>query len=439
MQCEKCGGALNEKGKCTVCGKKKPRYKGSVVGHSVLLVLAALILVNHLIICATARVMLNQDVLHRALDGFRFSTMQVMQDHEQITLAEYIRREYVTDPQVTTGDVEAVLNQMDLESLTIRKLDNYQNYFRGTEDNLETITPQEIVEILDQNESIIREKLQIEITQGDKDLLVAEMREPCDDYNQGVVHYYNTAFGRFWNRLQLNLWFMLGELVLLVLILIRWCVLFSSGRGKAAHGIRAFGITVLVASGIYLIAGTGGFFSAKYALRELPVLAHITSGVSSPLMIFGGIGVLSSVFLLILASMILSITRKPSPEPEILSEISDAVPDSAEVPVQEPIAVAAGIAEAAVAGEADGTPLTQEETSLPQEDAVESAQPDEASPTQEEASASVEDSEPSVESAQPDDSALQEESAPAFCKECGAKILQPGVQKFCIKCGKQLF
>ncbi|MGN0590053.1 MAG: hypothetical protein ACI4IY_00770, partial [Ruminococcus sp.] len=305
-----------------------------------------------------------------------------------------------------------------------------------------------------------REKLQMEITQGDKDLLVAEMREPCDDYNQGVVHYYNTAFGRFLNRLQLNLWFMLGELVLLVLILIRWCVLFCSGRGKAAHGIRAFGITVLVASGIYLIAGTGGFFSAKYALRELPVLAHITSGIASPLMIFGGIGVLSSVFLLILASMILSITRKPSPEPEILSEIPDAVPDSAEVPVQEPVAVAAGIAEAVVPEETDGASLAPEDSSASVEESqptIESAETDEALPTQEEASVSVEESEPAAESAEtesaprelseepaaesvpPDDSAPQEESAPAFCKECGAKILQPGVQKFCIKCGKQLF
>ena len=199
MQCEKCGGELNEKGRCHVCGEKKRRSKGYVVGHSFLLVLATLILVNHLIACATARVLLNKDVIHKALENVKFSTVDVMHDEEKMTLAEYIRREYVTDPAVTTGDVEAVLNQMNLEALAMRKLDNYQNYYRGTEDTLETITPQEIVDILDKNQAMIQEKLQIEITQADKDTLVAEMQDSCTAYNEGVVRYYNTGIGRFWN------------------------------------------------------------------------------------------------------------------------------------------------------------------------------------------------------------------------------------------------
>ena len=298
MQCEKCGGELNEKGRCHVCGEKKRRSKGYVVGHSFLLVLATLILVNHLIACATARVLLNKDVIHKALENVKFSTVDVMHDEEKMTLAEYIRREYVTDPAVTTGDVEAVLNQMNLEALAMRKLDNYQNYYRGTEDTLETITPQEIVDILDKNQAMIQEKLQIEITQADKDTLVAEMQDSCTAYNEGVVRYYNTGIGRFWNRLQLNLWFMLGELVLLVVILVRWCVLFCSGRGRAAHGIRAFAITLLVPSGIYTLGGVGGYVAAKYLFQELPVLADITSGASAPLLMFGGIGVLAAVFML---------------------------------------------------------------------------------------------------------------------------------------------
>lgn len=83
MQCEKCGGELNEKGRCHVCGEKKRRSKGYVVGHSFLLVLATLILVNHLIACATARVLLNKDVIHKALENVKFSTVDVMHDEEK--------------------------------------------------------------------------------------------------------------------------------------------------------------------------------------------------------------------------------------------------------------------------------------------------------------------------------------------------------------------
>ena len=201
------------------------------------------------------------------------------------------------------------------------------------------------MDILDKNQAMIQEKLQIEITQADKDTLVAEMQDSCTAYNEGVVRYYNTGIGRFWNRLQLNLWFMLGELVLLVVILVRWCVLFCSGRGRAAHGIRAFAITLLVPSGIYTLGGVGGYVAAKYLFQELPVLADITSGASAPLLMFGGIGVLAAVFMLILASMILSLTKKPAEEPEILSEIPTAAPECAEAPVQESVPVAAGVSD----------------------------------------------------------------------------------------------
>lgn len=111
--------------------QKETTFKGVRCRAFLLLVLATLILVNHLIACATARVLLNKDVIHKALENVKFSTVDVMHDEEKMTLAEYIRREYVTDPAVTTGDVEAVLNQMNLEALAMRKLDNYQNYYRG--------------------------------------------------------------------------------------------------------------------------------------------------------------------------------------------------------------------------------------------------------------------------------------------------------------------
>ena len=472
MQCEICGSALDEKGRCTVCKKKKkvPRSKGSVFGHSFLLVLATLILVNHLILCATGRVLLNKDVLHKALEGVKFSTVEVVDNEEKMTLAEYIRREYVTDPAVTTGDVEAVLNQMDLEALAIRKLDNYQNYYRGTEDRLETFTPQEIVDILDQNEAMIREKLQVEITQQDKDTLVAELRDPCTAYNEGMVRYYNSGVGRFWNRLQLNLWFMLGELVLLLVILIRWCVLFCSGRGRAAHGIRAFAITVLVPSAVYALAGAFGSFAAKYTFTEFPVLADITSGASAPLLMFGGIGTLASIFMLILAAMILSLTRKPASDAEILSEIPEAAPEFVEAPEQEPVPVAAGVpmgdapvSEApaapvgdAPASEAPAAPVgdapVSEAPAAPVGDAPVSEAP--AAPVGDapvsEAPAPVGDAPVSEAPAAPVGDAPVSETpaapvgdapapeAPAFCKECGAQILQPGVQRFCIKCGKKL-
>ena len=450
MQCEKCGGELNEKGRCHVCGKKKRRSKGYVVGHSFLLVLATLILVNHLIACATARVLLNKDVIHKALENVKFSTVDVMHDEEKMTLAEYIRREYVTDPAVTTGDVEAVLNQMNLEALAMRKLDNYQNYYRGTEDTLETITPQEIVDILDKNQAMIQEKLQIEITQADKDTLVAEMQDSCTAYNEGVVRYYNTGIGRFWNRLQLNLWFMLGELVLLVVILVRWCVLFCSGRGRAAHGIRAFAITLLVPSGIYTLGGVGGYVAAKYLFQELPVLADITSGASAPLLMFGGIGVLASVFMLILASMILSLTKKPAAEPEILSEIPTAAPECVEAPVQEPVPVAAGVsdepaplsaASEAPTGEALTSTASEEESPAEMPDDAptwDTSVPEEATVPTGEPIAPAEELPTEPAAASPIETTPEQASAPAFCNECGTQILQPGVQKFCIKCGKKL-
>ena len=148
--------------------------------------------------------------------------------------------------------------------------------------------------------------------------------------------------------------------------------------------------------------------------------------------------------------MILSLTKKPAAEPEILSEIPTAAPECVEAPVQEPVPVAAGVsdepaplsvASEAPTGEALTSTASEEESPAEMPDDAptgDTSVPEEAAAPTGEPIAPVKELPAEPAAASPIETTPEQESAPAFCKECGTQILQPGVQKFCIKCGKKL-
>lgn len=339
MSCEKCGASLDKKGVCTSCGAKRPKGKGYLIGHSILCCLLAVLLTVTILSLAVARSLLNGTVIDDSVNHIDLATLPVgrfvgAEDEEQ-NLAGYLLREYVTDDDITEEEVATMIADLGAEEILQDKVNAYLSLFRGTSDEIPALTSAEIIELLEANEEKIFKTFAITIEESDKEMIAQELDPVMNAVNDSVQSSYGSKFTRGVSRFWLSLPCFVILLILELVVMIRWCVVYKNYRGTASKGIKAFSISSIVPSLIFLLCGAAGMiFSATLPDSNTAnqILITFFSGSGNALAIFGGISTLVCIFLLIL-SKLLGMAPKQTPA---ASNAQDAAIESSPI-VQEAV------------------------------------------------------------------------------------------------------
>lgn len=421
MQCEKCGAACDKKGVCTACQTQNHRSKGYVVGHSILCVLFILILLGNVLSTGLTRMILGGG-LREEMEETDFATMPVGammdQDDLSMTLSEYIYENYVTESVVQLEDVENVIRELDINQLLLDKMDNYQAFLEGDEKVLQTLEAKEIIQLIDDNEDVLLKELGMIISDADKLELADQLREPLDEYNDTMQSAYGGTVRRMGAVIKYSWVTFWIEIAAILCLLVRWCIVFCHGRGRAGHGVRGFGITLIVPTAPFLLGGIACKLCDTFLPSGYDAIASICGAVARPMLIVGGVGVLGGIVLLCLANIMLAVTAPKALVPAA-GDAVDASPIMAEVPTPPQPEAPAEVAPETIPVPAGNVP---EETPVetPEEPAIPVA---------------------------PQEAPLAADPAPApeapassapVCLACGAEIRDPATQKFCMKCGQKL-
>ncbi len=343
MSCKKCGTAFDENGVCPSCGAKQLKGKGYRIGHSILCCILTLLLTVTLISLAAARSILNGTVVDDSVEQLDLATLPVgrfvgAEDAEQ-NLAGYLLDEYVTDKDITEEEVATMLKDLGAEAVIQEKTNAYLSLFRGTSDEIPTLTSAEIVELLEKNEDKILTTFAITIEPSDKELIASELDPIMNAVNDSMKTNYGSKFSRSVSRFWLSTPCFVILILLGLVIMIRWCVVYKKSTGAASKGVRAFGISSLIPAALMLIIGVAALiFSASLPDADTAnrILITLFNGTGEAFAMFSGICVLVSIFLIIL-SKLLAFERKPAAATSNASiENSPIVQEAAaSAPVQE--------------------------------------------------------------------------------------------------------
>lgn len=409
MQCEKCGAALDSKGRCTACGAKQPKSKGYVIGHSIVCCILTVILTFSLLGVGIGRSLIHSDLFPEVIEKTNIATFPVgafvdSSDLKQ-TLAEYLHEEYVTDTHITVEEVENMVESLGVEKLLLDKTNAYLALLRGDSDEMVTLKPEEITTLLETKKDTIFETLSIRVKDADLQTLTEKLEDPCDDWNRNMDRNYGSKLARSVSRFESSLACFALFLIFILALMIRWCVVYRRGRGRAPQGLRASAITVLVCAAMVLIGGIACLICSASLADEFTSLIDLTHGIGTRLALFGGVALLASVFLLILSNLLLMMGRKT---PVTNTEAENIEHSSVMQEIQ-----------------VDPTPASNDLTGPY------------GAPTVPEAPIAPTPSTPAAAPAETPAALRKEEPALAVCPSCGTQATRP-TQKFCMSCGTSL-
>ena len=228
-----------------------PRSAGYRRLHGFLCVIAALILLCciNTTFCMRRYIQTNQPAA--AMSTSQLSDTKIPFTGK--TVAALIKADYVTDEKVTGEDVSAAVDEMGIPSFIAEKLDRYGSLLRGDTDEVVSITADEIVGLLEDSEDALYDKCLLVIEDSDKEELRTSAEKPLSTFNKIMSAVYGSKFGRGLARFRMSRWHYVLDVVLLILLLLRWMNIHEVSGSKKTNALRGMGKTLLIPMAITLI------------------------------------------------------------------------------------------------------------------------------------------------------------------------------------------
>lgn len=309
-----CGAAYNSEGVCTRCGKKRPRGAGYRIFHSVLCVLAALLLLLCINCTAFVRHQLKYRRITKALQNdTRLS--DVCAPFSGKTVADSIREDYVHDEAVTSDDVAKAVDCMEIPAFAAGKLELYADMLRGKTDKIVKVQPEEIIQLLEDHEAELYRNSLIVIDDKDKEEIRSSFSGPLGELNRSLDRCYGSPALRALARFRVSWWRILLDVVLMGLLLWRWAVVRRNSGRKAAGAFKGMGLTVLIPSALVFIGCVvTGLISAFAKDGKVGMLA-LGRAIRMPLWLSSMLGISVGALLLIFYLVSLNARLKKEMQP----------------------------------------------------------------------------------------------------------------------------
>lgn len=297
----------------------KAHGAGYRVFHSILCVIATLILLGCITTAAVMRYYLKSDSLTNSVASLELGGTKV--PFTKQTVAEMIRSEYGTDDQVTPEDMETAIDQLQIPQYVAGKLTTYFDMLRGNTDTVIQIPAEEIVAILENNQDALHDKCMILIEESDKAAIrqAGEAGGALDTVNRIFDTVYGSPALRMLARFRVSIYRIILDLVLLALLLWRWTTVFARSEKKRTGAVKGMGITLLVPSiltvAACLVSVVMGFF-AKDGVKDL---SAVIKEARTPVLLYGSITLFAGIILLCIAKLanLFSASRKEKKEKKL--------------------------------------------------------------------------------------------------------------------------
>lgn len=297
-----CGAAFDSSGVCTRCGKKRPRSGGYRFLHSLLCVIGILVIWFCFGNTTALRSYTASTALTDAMRAARLSDASIPFSGK--TLTEYIRRSYVTDENVLPEDVAAAADGMGIPAFLAGKLDAHFALLRGDSDTPVRIGSDEITGLLDQIADLLHESCKLVIEESDRQQIRDTAEPVLSKVNALSDAFGSNAAGRAFQRFGVSIWAYALEIVLLILLIWRWCAVRKNSGKDIAGAFKGTGITIMIPAALSLILVLLGGIRTLFVRDGVVGLYGVTKVLRAPYWFITVTGVSFAFFMLELAAFI---------------------------------------------------------------------------------------------------------------------------------------
>lgn len=295
-----CGAAYDSNGVCTRCGKKRPRSGGYRFIHTLLCVIGVLILFFCFSNTTALRSYSASKALTDALRSAKLSDADVPFTGKNVS--DYIRSEYVADENVLPEDIAQAADGMGIPAFLAEKLDGHFAMLRGDSDTPVRIESAEITGLLDQITESLHESCKLVIEESDRQQIESVAEPVLKKVNALSDGFGSTKAGRAFQRFGVSVWAYVLEVVLLALLIWRWCVIRKNSGKDIAGAFKGTGITIMIPAALTLILVLIGGIHTLFIRDDVVGLYGVTKVLRAPYWFIAATGVSFALFMLELAA-----------------------------------------------------------------------------------------------------------------------------------------
>lgn len=281
---------------------KKHRSAASCVWHSILCVIAVLLLIGGIANTLAVRSYIKEDTLAKAIKDMNIAQVTIGGQ----TVAEEIREEYVTDSNVQLKDIETAIHGMGIEAFAAEKLTALGKLLRGESDTVVQVTPDEIIGLLEKNEYDLYASCLLIIEDSDKQEIRNATEMPLKAFNGTMNFMFGSPAMRAVSRYFVSTACVVVNIILLALLLWRLMVIRSQAEKSKSGACVIMGVTILVPAALTFIANAVHGISGAFTPDGTMTLHVITDVLVHP---FWGISLLG-IFIGILLILTAAIMRR---------------------------------------------------------------------------------------------------------------------------------
>ena len=289
--------------------KAPTKSRGYLVLHTILCVIAALILFGCISHTFIMRHFMRSNALTDSLRAARLSDASIPLSGQ--TLSQYIRSGFVEDEAVLPEDIAEAVDSMKLPEFFADKIGQHLDLLRGRSDTPMTIESGEITDLLDNVAEQLRSSCLLIISDADKQAISDACDKPLSFLNGLSRFFGGSKAGRAFQRFSVSLWAYVLEILLLVLLAWRWMQIRKNAGRDTAGAFKGLGLTKLIPSAILLLFVIVFALIAVFRNDAVIGLSAVTKIIRAPLWYTSITGVTFAIFLLELCAYLRWYANKP--------------------------------------------------------------------------------------------------------------------------------
>ena len=308
--------------------QKRQREKNSAakfVFHSILIIIAVLLLLLGITRTAFVRHQLKYNRLTNAL---RSDTQISAVKSGGKTVAEIIREEFVSDDQVTLEDVADAVDCMEIPAFAADKLHVWGELLRGNSDVVPHITSDEVVGLLEEHEHDLYRKCMLVIDDSDKEDIRLNADGPLGIVNKLFDFFYGSPAMRALARFRVSIWCIILDIVLIGLLLWRWCRICKNTGRPERKAWKCLGFTVLIPGAVCFIACAVSALISVFSKND-SALGAVKRAVRLPMWAISMVTISAGALLIIFALLSEIIAHKRENAPAKTAPAAPAYPAAA--------------------------------------------------------------------------------------------------------------
>ena len=248
--------------------KKRKQYgKARFVLLTILCFVLTMVLSLALMVSLNLRIMVQEESLPTAVGQVELSNVPV----DGSTMAEYVHKYFIQDERVSIESVEKVMEQGTFSEFTAELTERYNTYLReGGE--FPTVSADEFVRLIEENEELILEETGLRFLEPDKQKLRESLSGMVEEWNAAAEDAMHKGMKAFAVKAVVSLWLPVVLGVLLLALLVWMIVIHVRSTVSAGKAFKTYGVAVFIPS-VLLLAMT--ILSDVLVAVKLPVFGRV--------------------------------------------------------------------------------------------------------------------------------------------------------------------